>query len=84
MCWIWPECVPLWNVWQQLQTQWHITAMGQRAGLDYGRITQWLRARGYGPGRQRNLRRALDALQSMEAAVLSAQAQQQAHNTPSP
>jgi len=77
VCWLWPENVPLWNAWQQLQGQWRITAMGQHTGLDYAGVTQWLRAHGYGPSRRRNLHRALDAFAGMERAFLNAMAQRQ-------
>lgn len=70
--WLWPECVPLWNAWNQLQTQWRTGCMeGQRTGLDYAAVTAWLRAHGWHHGPRRSLRMALDCIAGMEAVCLS-------------
>lgn len=71
-CWLWPDSLPLWHAWLQLQTQWRTPGLdGQRTGLDYAAATAWLRAHGWHHGPRRSLRVALDCIQAMEGACLS-------------
>lgn len=71
VCHIWPECVPLWNLWLELQTQWRVSAgLGGsgRTGLDYAGVSAWMRgARGL---RGDALREALRCVAAMERAAL--------------
>lgn len=39
---LWPECVPVWLLWQKLQTQWRV-GMNGRDGLDYAGVAAYLR-----------------------------------------
>lgn len=39
---LWPECVPLWGIWQRCQTLWRC-GMNGRDGLDYAGLTAYLR-----------------------------------------
>lgn len=79
MFWLWPECLPVWNLWGRLQTQWRYSGMqGQPTGLDYAAVTAYLRAMGYGRGKQRSLPETLDDLTAMEHAVLKVWAERQA------
>lgn len=80
-CWLWPQNVPLWNAWLQLQTQWRMAGLEvQRTGLDYAAVTAWLQAHGWHHGRQRSLRHALHCIAGMEAACLAVWAAQIQHN----
>lgn len=40
---LWPECVPYWQVWMGLQTQWR-SDMAGNMGLDYAGVRADLRA----------------------------------------
>lgn len=40
---LWPETVPIWNHWQEVQTQWR-TGMAGATGLDYAGVTAYLGA----------------------------------------
>ena len=45
--WLWPETVPFWNAWHQVQSQWRwVDGMSapRRVGLDYTGVERWLRA----------------------------------------
>jgi hypothetical protein len=73
--WLWPETVPFWNAWHQVQSQWRwVDGMSapRRVGLDYTGVERWLRAHGWGHRRHRSLRRALDAISAAEDAALIA------------
>jgi hypothetical protein len=80
--WLWPETIPFWNAWQQVQARWQYASLGlggaMRTGLDQLAVESWLRAQGWGHGRRRSLRRALLAIQSAEEAALSEWAEQAA------
>lgn len=74
-CYLWPENVPAWHLWQQVQTQWRITAssMGSaaRTGLDYTAVEATLRLH-----RVRHPKRRFSELQAMERSALAAWAEQ--------
>ena len=38
---LWPECLPIWQAWQALQTQWR-TGMAGATGLCYAGVRAWL------------------------------------------
>ena len=41
---VWPENLPVWNVWLRLQTQWRVSGgMGSRSGLDYAAVMAYFR-----------------------------------------
>lgn len=40
---LWPENLPVWRLWNQLQTQWRGNAAGGRDGLDYGAVATYMR-----------------------------------------
>lgn len=66
---LWPECVPAWRHWQQLQTQWRI-GMGGATGLDYAGVRAYLDEQDIAPGAQR--RDIFSCIQACEAAALQA------------
>ena len=43
-CYLWPCNVLCWGIWQSLQTQWRLDSMGNRTGLDYGAVAEYLRS----------------------------------------
>jgi hypothetical protein len=67
-CYLWPCNVPVFNVWQQVQTQWRIGGMGERTGLDYAGVATHL----YDVVRikKRRWRETWIGLQAMERATL--------------
>lgn len=76
--WLWPETIPLWNAWHQVQTQWRWIAgmsAAHRVGLDYAGVERWLAAHGWGHRKGRSLRGALDAIAQAERAALKAWAE---------
>jgi len=81
--WLWPECLPAWNAWAGVQTQWRHTGMDASAtGLDYAGVTAWLQAHRYGHGRRRNLRETPDHIGAMERETLTAWRETQAKKAP--
>ena len=38
---LWPDCVPIWLHWQQLQTQWR-TGKAGATGLDYAAVAAYM------------------------------------------
>lgn len=71
--------MPLWHLWERLQTQWRYAGMqGQPTGLDYAGVTAYLQAMGYGRGKHRSLAQTLEDLTAMELAFLRAWSEQQA------
>jgi hypothetical protein len=68
-----PESVPSLVLWWDVQTQWRTTGVdGVRCGLDYQSVEALLRCRGYGPGKRKSIRRALDDIRAMEYSAMSA------------
>lgn len=41
VAYLWPECVPAWGHWRNVQTQWR-TGVGGREGLDYDGVRAYL------------------------------------------
>jgi hypothetical protein len=69
--WLWPDSLPLWQAWHQVQTQWRSAGMeGQRTGLCYAGVTAWLQGHGWHHGPRRSLRHALDCIAAMEGQCL--------------
>ena len=76
---LFPESLPSWEQWHQVQTQWRTAGMdGSRTGLDYAGVESHLRASGYGHGRRRSLRRALGDVKAMEIEAMNVWAALQA------
>jgi hypothetical protein len=72
---IWPECIPVWNVWHRLQTQWRIGMQG-REGLDYVSVIAYLRD--VARIKTRDFAETFACLQAMERACLVEWEKQQA------
>lgn len=70
---LWPECVPLWGIWQRCQTLWRV-GMNGRDGLDYAGLCAYLRD--VERIKPRAFVEAFQCLQAMEIAALNAYAQQ--------
>jgi len=66
--WIWPESLPVWALWQRLQTMWRISMAG-RDGLDWASVTAWLE-RAERIRHPRRLADTLHCLRAMESAAL--------------
>ena len=65
---LWPETVPIWNHWQEVQTQWR-TGMAGATGLDYAGVMAYL---GAVESDEEIRREAFSAIREAERAVLSA------------
>lgn len=70
---MWPDCVPIWNAWQCLQTQWR-TGMAGATGLDYAGVRAWLADNGP-PGADER-REWWACIQAAERATLEVWAEQ--------
>lgn len=72
--WLWPDNLPAWHVWGEVQTQWcYVSGLGgtRATGLNYEGVTAYLRANGWRSGRRdRSLRAMLDDLRALEAGAL--------------
>lgn len=67
VCYLWPCNVPVWRLWQLVQTQWRV-GMAGRTGLDYVAVLAFMREV---LGMDRTARaESLVALQAMEFAAL--------------
>jgi hypothetical protein len=64
---LWPDCVPIWNHWQEVQTQWR-AGMAGATGLDYAGVTAYL---GAAEPDEEARREAFEAIRKAERAVLS-------------
>jgi len=71
---LWPECVPLWSHWQEVQTQWRV-GMSGATGLDYAGVTAYLAT--VEPDEVER-REAFAAIREAERAVLSVWADERA------
>lgn len=76
---LWPECVPIWSAWQQLQTQWRV-GMGGATGLDYAGVRAWLRD--CGPEDESERREWWSCIQAAERATLDVWAKNKPDPTP--
>lgn len=65
---LWPENVPVFDIWMSLQTQW-FTEMGIRTRLDYGAVDVAMRMRGVG---KKDRSEFFTCIQAMERAALEA------------
>jgi hypothetical protein len=75
-CYLWPENLPIWQVWLTVQTQWRAAGMtGVRTGLDYAAVLAVI-DRLVPPRRKRAF--AFAAVCEMESSVLTYWADQQA------
>ena len=72
-CYLWPEHVPVYQLWQACQTQWR-DGMGGRTGLDYPGVQCVMRTR-FGL-RGKPAQEQFGQLQAMEIAALNAWAEQ--------
>lgn len=63
---LWPETIPVWGLWQSLQTQWN-EGMGGRTGLNYPGVFALLDERRI---RGRRRREAIECIQAAERAWL--------------
>jgi len=63
---LWPENVPVWTLWQSVQTQWRI-GMGGPTGLDYAGIEALMRMRNVSRAERPEL---IEGLQVMEVVAL--------------
>ena len=70
---LWPECVPIWQAWQALQTQWRV-GMGGATGLDYAGVRAWLDE--CGPEDRAQRREWFECIQAAERATLDVWAEQ--------
>jgi hypothetical protein len=70
---LWPECLPVFNFWLGIQTQWHRDMNGQRLRLDYPAIDLVMKWEGVPKKQQKEL---TSYLRAMEVAALNAQAEQ--------
>lgn len=68
--WIWPDCVPAWNAWQAVQTQWRTSMAGGCTGLDYAGVRAWLCE--FGPQNRAERREWFEHIQACEMATLRA------------
>lgn len=78
--WLWPETVPYWVAWHQVQTQWRWIAgmaSAHRVGLDYAGVSARLQASGWRHRRGRSLRAAMEAIAEAEREALDAWASKQ-------
>lgn len=73
-CYLWPENLPMWRLWHQLQTQWRSNAAGGRDGLDYASVGLYLGK--VWRLRPRDFVRAFGCITAMERACLEVWAQQ--------
>ena len=79
-CYLWPCNALCWHIWQSLQTQWRVDSMGNRIGLDYGAVAEYLRTVVGINARRRRWRgtswsEVWAGLQAMEGAALQAWAE---------
>lgn len=65
---LWPDCMPAWNHWRSLQTQWRSSGMGGREGLDYAGVQAYLDE--HLPRRGRRRRELFACIQACETACL--------------
>lgn len=70
---LWPESIPLWNLWHRVQTQWRIGLAG-REGLDYAGLSAYLHE--VARIKPRHFDATFSALQAMERVALDAWASQ--------
>lgn len=63
---LWPECLPAFNVFQSLQSQWRV-GMAGATGLDYTAVEAFMRMNGV---RRKDQAELLYCLQVMEFATL--------------
>lgn len=70
---LWPENLPTFNLWQQIQTQWRVGGVGNPTGLDYAGIEAYMRLSGIRKKDQANF---LPGIQAMERATLNEWANQ--------
>ncbi len=68
--WIWPECLPIFDGWQAIQTQWRTGCMGGLTGLDYAGVRAWLQE--CGPQNKVHRREWFECFQACEVATLAA------------
>lgn len=80
---LWPECVPAWHHWQQLQTQWR-TSIAGREGLDYAGVRAYLDE--HAPRRGRRRRELFACIRACERACLDywAEVREQGAQAPPP
>lgn len=64
---LWPCNLPVWQLWQCVQTQWR-TGMAGRTGLDYAGVIRYLER--FGRIAKREQAAAFECLQVMERAAL--------------
>lgn len=72
VAYLWPDNVPAWNAWQQVQTQWRV-GMGGATGLDYAGVLAWLRELDCPPEDRRSI---FAGIQACERATLDVWAEQ--------
>lgn len=65
--WLWPENVPVWQLWQAVQTQWRI-GMAGATGLDYAGVEALVRMRRLSS--RAEMPELIEGLQTMEVATL--------------
>ena len=70
---LWPELVPVWNAWHQVQTQWRDGFNG-RTGLDYTGVRSALKCLG---ARKKQIREWFPLLQEAERAAMDEWAKRQ-------
>lgn len=73
MEYLWPECVPIWQAWQGVQTQWRTGAAGA-TGLDYAGVRAWLHE--CGPRSRTERAEWFVCIQAAERATLEVWAEQ--------
>jgi hypothetical protein len=72
---LWPENVPAWQLWMQVQTQWRVGGMGGATGLDHTAV--WADLDHFGIPKRRR-REVFGYLCAMERVVLDVWAEQAA------
>lgn len=74
---IWPECLPAWDHWNNLQTQWRPEA----SGLDYAGVASYFDEQGMRHGKER--RSLFSCIRACERAAIDAWAERRAKKKPS-
>lgn len=65
---LWPCNIPIFNLWQCIQSQWRVGGMGDRTGLDYTSVIDYMRH--VARIKPRRWRETFAGLQAMEQGAL--------------
>jgi len=70
---LWPCNLPTFNLWQRIQTQWRVSGLGERSGLDYDSVISYMRK--VARIKNKEFQEMFSGLQAMESATLMALAE---------